>query len=721
MQLTVQPIWPWPIVAVAAAALVAFSAWTYTKGTPRRKLLLGLRIATIALAVMELLRPSLVFTKKHRQSSVLVVLTDKTKSMAIKDMWNNQSRWEVAKAMLTEAEPDFKSLAEEVRIQRFNFAKKLTEATGPGDAPTGDQTALGDSLQELLDRNDGAKMAGIVLLTDGANTTGISPVSVARQLGLQKIPIYAFGFGQEVANEQIRDISADNLLVNPTVFAKNKMTVRGELSAVGFSNRAVGVKLLLDGVEKARGSIALGRDTQKSKVDLTAIPETAGDLKVTIAADVQPQEFLTDNNSISTYVTVLAGGINVLEIEGKYRYWEPKFVRWALDQSPDIDLSQLFLIDSSGRKAEISADILKPGRFDVILLGDVGASQFSREQLTALRAMVDRGAGLMMMGGYESFGPGGWGDTPLADVLPVQMRSADTQLTQPIKMTPTADGYRHFLLRLSADENQNRKFWEAFRPLDGGSGFSGLKLGASILATGGDGVPVLVAQTVGASRTIAFSGDTTWRWRKTPETIAAHARYWRQLILWLAKKDEAGDAQIRVRLERRRLPVTQKLAVDIRVENADGTPASSAKIQAVVLTPEGKELPLDLLQQGTEFHSDFRATDAVGDYAVRVTAQDGARNLGVKTVKFLTYAEDNEMKQLAADHALLRAMADQTGGEFHTPEELRNFIRALKKRDLNLEVAQPVYESLWDRWETLALFVALLVTEWSIRKKVGLA
>ncbi|HBO42959.1 MAG TPA: hypothetical protein DD670_03300, partial [Planctomycetaceae bacterium] len=40
---------------------------------------------------------------------------------------------------------------------------------------------------------------------------------------------------------------------------------------------------------------------------------------------------------------------------------------------------------------------------------------------------VDRGAGLIMLGGFYTFGPGGYADTPLADVLPIRMSRLDIQ------------------------------------------------------------------------------------------------------------------------------------------------------------------------------------------------------------------------------------------------------------------------------------------------------
>ena len=67
------------------------------------------------------------------------------------------------------------------------------------------------------------------------------------------------------------------------------------------------------------------------------------------------------------------------------------------------------------------------------------------------------GAGLMMIGGYDSFGPGGWGNSPLAELLPVEMHVGDGQLNQPLRMVPTPAGLRHYILRLGGDRCATRR------------------------------------------------------------------------------------------------------------------------------------------------------------------------------------------------------------------------------------------------------------------------
>jgi uncharacterized membrane protein len=60
--------------------------------------------------------------------------------------------------------------------------------------------------------------------------------------------------------------------------------------------------------------------------------------------------------------------------------------------------------------------------YDAVVLSDIGADMISRDQMTMLqRGTHDLGIGLVMIGGPNSFGAGGYLDTPLEEALPVEM------------------------------------------------------------------------------------------------------------------------------------------------------------------------------------------------------------------------------------------------------------------------------------------------------------
>src|SRR5436190_14223100 len=67
------------------------------------------------------------------------------------------------------------------------------------------------------------------------------------------------------------------------------------------------------------------------------------------------------------------------------------------------------------------------GPWSLVILSDYPAAKFSRELQSQVAARVEKGAGLLMLGGWESFhGLGGdWDGTPLGDLLPFTISKTD--------------------------------------------------------------------------------------------------------------------------------------------------------------------------------------------------------------------------------------------------------------------------------------------------------
>ena len=84
---------------------------------------------------------------------------------------------------------------------------------------------------------------------------------------------------------------------------------------------------------------------------------------------------------------------------------------------------------STGRRTSATPDELVGGfpktreelfAYRAIILGSVEAASFTPEQLRMIADFVSkRGGGLLMLGGRRSFAEGGWGGTPVGEVLPV--------------------------------------------------------------------------------------------------------------------------------------------------------------------------------------------------------------------------------------------------------------------------------------------------------------
>ena len=74
---------------------------------------------------------------------------------------------------------------------------------------------------------------------------------------------------------------------------------------------------------------------------------------------------------------------------------------------------------------ELDDSVFNLGKYGVYILTDLPADALTSRQQERLRLLVVRGAGLIMLGGHSSFGAGGWAETEVAHVLPVQIHHGD--------------------------------------------------------------------------------------------------------------------------------------------------------------------------------------------------------------------------------------------------------------------------------------------------------
>ena len=123
---------------------------------------------------------------------------------------------------------------------------KTAKSTLP-PTPTGEQTALGAAIGDVLDRHASGRVLGVLLLSDGAQRAvapnDLPPQVAARRMAAENIPLYTFTFGKSGGSDRA-DLAIDDLVTNESIFAEAPTEVRGQLSSSGFANQRVAVQLL---------------------------------------------------------------------------------------------------------------------------------------------------------------------------------------------------------------------------------------------------------------------------------------------------------------------------------------------------------------------------------------------------------------------------------------------------------------------------------------------
>jgi len=205
--------------------------------------------------------------------------------------------------------------------------------------------------------------------------------------------------------------------------------------------------------------------------------------------------------------------------------------------------------------------------YALYVVSDYPAERFRPGEMEHIAAAVRDGAGLLMLGGWESFHGrlGEYHRTPLADVLPVTMQASDDRrnCAQPCLIHKTAE---HPILEGLP--------WDA-PPAIGGYNALGVRPGADLLlelapfavARCGDDyrfapgprAPLLVVGTFGAGRTAALATDVAPHWvggwvdwgdRRITQSVATgfievgnhYARFFRNLVAWTGRLAEFARA-----------------------------------------------------------------------------------------------------------------------------------------------------------------------------------
>jgi uncharacterized membrane protein len=733
---TIDPIAPWYIVFPLGGLIIGLTLWAYTRrlrGTTGawRWIALGLRLAAVVLCVLATLKPSLLLMRKVKQTATLVFLIDNSESMRTTDEANGESRWNAAKKALDESLERLGSANSnklEIKAQRFD--KSLRDyKTDDKTRPEGHMTAIGTALEEVIKQAAGTRILSIVLLSDGTSNGGNPPLSSAQRLKGLLVPVVTVGFGSENVGKSSRDLAAREIVAGPTVFVKNKLKVRGTIAVRGYPpDEPVTVELYVEDGKRPISTKDIKIKPGESVIpinDLEWTPQAPGETKLTLRVKPKSDEQIPTNNEISTYVTVQKGGLAVLLLQGPNFSWEPKYMTLSLDSSPEIQVElRVIRRPVSEDPSVLSDEELTPGKYDVIILKDVPAAFLTPlQQRLIVRGVQRNGTGLMMLGGRSSFGAGGWAGTEVGDIMPTELHPGDGQVEPPDGLTvrPNARGLDSYVMRLSPNPAENARIWAALPPISTANRLGKAKQGANVMATQSDGEPLMVSEEVPKGRVLAFGGETWPSFTTGGESLQAHRKFWRQAILWLAHKEDSGESQVRIALDRRRLELGQKLDVTASARDAKNEPIADVKFEVKVEflgTPGSKPVPVDLFNQGNESRGAFFPTGQPGEYRITATGIRDGKPIGSDNARFLVYQDDRELDNPAADHALLRQIAQITGGKSLAPEQLDKYLKGLDGEVMTDTVVQKEVR-LWDNWPFFLIFCTLLTAEWFIRKRHG--
>ncbi len=274
----------------------------------------------------------------------------------------------------------------------------------------------------------------LVLVTDGNETDGnvLEAVRQAAGAAATNIELTAYavrnrrGVGVPIdvvpiAYNVTNDVQIARIEAPPTALPGQTVTVRIILEAASptagwLTLRREGEPVDLN--PQGRGAqryveLPAGQSVHLAQVTLGETPINRFEA-IFEAAD-PTQDVLPENNRAEAFTATPSKG-SVLVLDSQ------------ISRRPNM-LVQLFeaadLPAEARLPAQLPDDLLSLQNFDLIVLDNVAAYELSSHQQSLLARYVhDLGGGLIMVGGDNSFGAGGWNNTPVASILPLNLDPA---------------------------------------------------------------------------------------------------------------------------------------------------------------------------------------------------------------------------------------------------------------------------------------------------------
>ena len=763
--------WPWPIGFSIAILLATAAWWLYRRETrslssSNRWLLPLLRAAAIFLLMLTFLEPVIHHRVRQGNPGHITFLIDGSQSMSILDDPKatdriRKSRFDRAVNLLLHNEHlSLEKLSEEfeVTIKRLDNGQTSTlwessakQAGVLPDSPTAwspaalaDTSALGDAIAESQQSQSGTRatpdtqgrQSVVVLLSDGQNNSGTSPLEVASQTNNQSI--FAVGYG---ATAEATDLAIQSIDCPSRVFRTD--TLRGTLQLkdrIGKGRVFVASLTVADEVVWQRKLSAENIASRRIEFSMPTEPlyellqkrlpanvkYAVLPLQISAKVSSDVHESNLENNSLLTNIAIAAQRSRLLLLDGRSR-WENRYFRNMFDRDPAWQVDSQITSEPAEFHFPKSRDELF--QYDLVVLGDLPGKMLTRENITWLREFVElNGGGLILISGARRFlaQPE---YSELQKLFPVSWSSRDSVQTAALQRLPkhaelTSSGQALAALRIDArGESESRSLWTQLPSLQFVDKVAVLP-GAEVLANAISEIesqPLLVTRRFGAGRVFFSATDETWRWRYKVADVV-HQRLWNQIARWVMRMPMAVQGEF-VSLDCGEASYAFGKNVEIRAQLRDqnGLPAPG-KTPIAFLSLDGEVVARVPLIEDPNVPATYFASIAslpAGDYDMSLEAAGFSREALNMHANFTVVSPPSiEMQRTVCDDQLLRELAEKTGGRYLPETEADQLLPLLRPLSSGRFVESDTI--LWQTYWWFAAAMILLVTEWWLRKRAGL-
>ena len=599
---------------------------------------------------------------------------------------------------------------------------------------------LGDFLIQSISRQRGQSTAAIVLMSDGVVTSGQSFEQAAIVASNFEIPVFTVGLGTD---KPTVDVELELLRSDDAVFVGDNVTFDVQIKGVQIEKQLLRVVLTETGQSQPLNikTVVVDREQFNRKIQLTTRPDRSGLINYTVKVNDVAGETNLRNNSVSKSVLVRNDSINVLLVYG-YPGFEYRFLKHLLGRQSSLFgslgksiqlTSVLQSADPEGINSDDTAARVFPvdrqqlDEFDVVIVGDVrfgggldgGVGEYELELLRDY--VVESGGSLVFVSGPRWM-PTEFFDSPIGSLFPMAkdaIRNAQLVKTnQSARLVPTQLGMQLAPFRISDTEETILEQFAELPQLLWRVETESLKQGALVLATADDDPkqPLVTLQHIGRGRVVFHFYDESYRWRfRRSDRIFGH--YWVQMLRFLSQSDSEQATQVELSTDRQRYNSNDQIGVTLQFHDENARP--DAEMVTINLSGQGefiKQLQLNRNPLISTVYNTTFETPGMGGYELEY----GSPISPTARISFQVEESNIELENLQLNAADLSKLSASTGGQFYNIWNAQELFDDLPEGTA-IDLGELPAKSLWNWWPFpfvfALLFIALLSTEWILRKK----
>ena len=726
--------WPrwmlWAGILIAALLL----GWVFWRKQSRLALSLqgvkllalwGLQSALLAVLLLLLWEPAISVAALKPQQNIVAVVVDDSRSMAIKEGGDTREQ----KAIKVLDSGLLKNLGNRFQIRLYRPGAGFERIADTGQLKSAEPaTLIGKGLRQLADEAATLPIGAVVLLSDGADSSGGIDLETISELRRRRLPVNTIGIGRDQLSN---DVKLDNFDLPAKALADSRLEGQITIRQNGFAGKRTKLVVTDGGSVLASREITLGGGPEQiESIEFTA--GKAGVKNIEARIDPLPREENTANNRLTRVLSVDDVKRRILYVEGEPR-WEFKFLRRAVEDDPALQIVSMLRTTQNKiyRQGIANQNELAEGfpskpeelfEFQGLIVGSVEADFFTLTQQQAIKDFVDRrGGGLLFLGGRWALADGGYNVQPFGELLPVSLPQRKNTFQRSFVAAELTDkGKQSLICRIDDDAEKSLQHWEVLPYLANYQDPGTAKPGAVVLArvnTGGNRLPLLVTENYGRGRTAVFATGGSWRWRmQQPVGDTSQETFWRQLLRWLVSPT---PSRVVASTSSSRLEDDGRIELRAEVRDTAYLPAGDAETRANIIEPDGSSESISLrpepLKQGV-YSAEWNAPHS-GSYVAEITAVRGNQRLGSDVVTFRREDGVAENFHLEQNRDLLKKLADETGGRYYTPKDANRLAQEISYSEAGITSRE--MKDLWDMPAVFLTIFFLRSAEWLLRRRWG--